>query len=357
MSVQKQPPSQKKCLRVRRLQTLLSLGFVALYALMVSTIWGDATTTLPTEQVPVVLCSNQAEQNLKGTIKAAIMQAKQSIDILIFSLTDQDILQALKAKAASGVKVTIVHDAVATQDVAFKLGPEVLLRPRRERGLMHDKIIVIDGEEVWLGSANLTKESLMTHANLMIGIRSKIFAEQVAQKIAAMVHRRRVKTREIIVHTPEQTIQLFFFPDDPHGLEQLQKAIQTARKTIKVAMFTLTYRPLVEDLIQAHQRGVDVTCVIDEESSKRTSRQAFLQLKRAGVRVYISSRIGLLHHKMAIIDDNTLALGSANWTKAAFFSNDDNLCLINGLTSEQQNVLRVLWDTTMSEAKASYNSR
>ena len=246
---------------------------------------------------------------------------------------------------------------MATQDVAFKLGPDVLLKPRRERGLMHDKIIIIDNEEVWLGSANLTRDSLTTHANLMIGIQSKALAQQIEEKIATMLARKRSKTQPIMLHSSEQTIQLFFFPDHPDGLKQLQRTLQTAQKTIKVALFTFTYRPLIDELIAAHNRGIDVTCVIDEESSKRTSKQAFIQLKKAGVKVYISSRVGLLHHKMAIVDDTILAVGSANWTKAAFFSNDDNLCFLTGLTDEQQKVLRVLWNTTMSEAKASFSIR
>ena len=36
---------------------------------------------------------------------------------------------------------------------------------------MHRKVLLVDGEEVWLGSANMTRDSLRMHGNLMVGIK------------------------------------------------------------------------------------------------------------------------------------------------------------------------------------------
>ncbi len=341
----------------KQLRAPLSFLFLAIYTLVVWAVWGDAKPVAPTENAPIVLCSNQADDDLKATLKEAILNAKSSIVMLMFSLTDNDILQALKQKAEEGVQVTIIHDAVATQDIAFKVGPKVTLRPRREKGLMHDKIISIDHEQVWLGSANCTKESLTVHANLMLGIHSKVFSQAIEEKAQAMLIRKNYRTAPVITKTKDQTIEWWFFPDDPKGLERLKDLLKTANKTIKVAMFTFTQPDLIHTLIDAHKRGVTVTVVLDEESSKRTSNKAFLQLKKAGLRVYVSARTGLLHHKMVIIDDNTLGVGSANWTKAAFFSNDDNLCFLFDLTDGQKRKLDLLWKTTMKEAKPSFTSQ
>ena len=54
---------------------------------------------------------------------------------------------------------------------------------------------------------------------------------------------------------------------------------------------------------------------------------------------------------MAIIDDTTLIMGSANWTKAAFTQNSENITFLYPLTDEQQIKLKAFWQTTLKEAK------
>src|SRR5574342_432611 len=114
----------------KQLRAPIGALFIMLSILIIWATSNNGAALIPTENVPVVIVSNQAGDNLKATIKTAIMNAKSSIIILMYSLTDQDILRALKEKAESGVQISIVHDAVATQDVAFKLTPTVVLRPR-----------------------------------------------------------------------------------------------------------------------------------------------------------------------------------------------------------------------------------
>ena len=109
-------------------------------------------------------------------------------------------------------------------------------------------------------------------------------------------------------------------------------------------------------LIDAHKRGVDVDVVIDNDSAKQTSRKVFLQLKREGVPVSLSARAGLLHHKLLIVDDEMLVTGSANWTKAAFTSNDDNISFIYPLTQDQKKMLQALWEQIKKESKPSFTS-
>ena len=341
----------------KRLRGPVSATFLALWMLVVWAVYGHAKPTLPSNDVPVVLCSNQAQDNMRTTLKEAILQAKESIVLIIFSLTDNDMIAALKKKAEEGVDVLVIHDAVATQDIAFKLGPKVKIKARREKGLMHDKILSIDHKDVWLGSANFTKESLDTHANLMIGIESPQLAEAVEKKADEMLQRSSYKSLPIYLKTKNQEIELWFLPDARQALEHLIDVLNTAKKSIRVAMFTFTHPLLLQALIDAHKRGVDVEVVIDSDSAKQTSQKVFQRLKREGMKVFVSQRVGLLHHKTAIIDDNILVVGSANWTRAAFTANDDNICFVIGLTKEQREKLDELWTTTMNEAKPSFSSK
>ena len=57
----------------------------------------------------------------------------------------------------------------------------------------------------------------------------------------------------------------------------------------------------------------------------------------------------LLHHKWAVIDDRVLAMGSANWTKAAFNKNSDFLFFLSPLDKRQRRFLGNLWEIIESE--------
>ena len=116
-----------------------------------------------------------------------------------------------------------------------------------------------------------------------------------------------------------------------------------ANQTIRVAIFTLTHPSLIDELILAHRRGVEVTLVIDMHSGLGASAQAVQALQKAGIKILFSQGVQLLHHKFVYIDEQLLLTGSANWTKAAFTKNSDCLILLHNLTQEQKSFMNYLW--------------
>lgn len=344
---------QKYLFWERRLRYPLALGVFALYMFFVFLFFRNEEVYLPQEKTPVVIYSNQVGDDLRRVIKEAILQAKESISIMIYSMSDPEILDALKRKADEGVRVLLIQDASATHDIGWRVGNRVGIHKRRAKGLMHDKIVVIDHKLVLAGSANFTRDSFLLQANLVVGMQSTQLAQAIEVKIQAIFDKRAYKSKAITIEGKEQTIQFFFLPDSPQALDKLTSVIKTAKKTIKVAIYTFTNKVLSQALIDAKKRGVDVEVVIDRDSSKQTSIKAYQQLKREGVRVYASKRKGLLHHKLAIIDDEILITGSANWTKAAFFANDDNIFFIYPLTFEQKEKMLAVWKVISTETTKS----
>ncbi|MCF7887661.1 MAG: hypothetical protein K9L76_00125 [Candidatus Omnitrophica bacterium] len=77
---------------------------------------------------------------------------------------------------------------------------------------------------------------------------------------------------------------------------------------------------LVDDLIAAEDRGVDVKVVL-EDSKFKASRLAYQKLKDSGVDVYFDTPKELLHVKGVAIDDKYIFIGSANWSQAAIEDN------------------------------------
>ena len=68
-----------------------------------------------------------------------------------------------------------------------------------------------------------------------------------------------------------QKLEICLLPDDTIAAKRIIDHLQTARKTIKVAMFTWTRVDFTQELIAAAKRGVKVEAVIDRYQGKGTS--------------------------------------------------------------------------------------
>jgi phosphatidylserine/phosphatidylglycerophosphate/cardiolipin synthase-like enzyme len=128
------------------------------------------------------------------------------------------------------------------------------------------------------------------------------------------------------------------------ALIHLLTTIDKAREKIVIAMFTFTHPEIANALCQAQKRGVKVSIAIDYYTAKGASKKTLAILEKKGVHIFLSQGRELLHHKWAVIDDQILVVGSANWTKAAFSKNHDFLCFLSPLNKEQTHFLNKLWN-------------
>jgi phosphatidylserine/phosphatidylglycerophosphate/cardiolipin synthase-like enzyme len=202
---------------------------------------------------------------------------------------------------------------------------------------MHQKILIVDQKQVFLGSANLTPSSLSMHGNLVMGIENEALADKLTKRAKSMDEEGHVTP---LLHQEtaagEQKVELWMLPDDPKGVKRMIELFRAAQKSIQVAMFTWTRFDFTQELIAAAKRGVKVEAVIDHNSGKGSSAKIVEMLAKAGIPVKLSKGPGLLHHKFAYIDREILVNGSANWTSAAFKSNDDVFMVIWPLTDTQR---------------------
>jgi phosphatidylserine/phosphatidylglycerophosphate/cardiolipin synthase-like enzyme len=254
----------------------------------------------------------------------------------MFGLTDRAILNALAQKIEEEIPTKIFYDVKGSSKVhRYLKGGEIF--PIQTSSLMHQKIVVLDHDMVFIGSANMTDSSLRMHDNLVVGFRSKPIARFLEEH-------KPYESGYLKTQVGGQELELWLLPDPRgHALTELRKQIRGARKTIRIALFTFTHPKLIEDVIEAHQRGVDVKVVVDMQSGLGASSKTVDKLKKAKVPIYLSQGIQLLHHKFIYIDDQTLLTGSANWTKAAFYKNSDCILALHRLTPDQKKFMRQLW--------------
>lgn len=302
---------------------------------------------IPNSNKPIELYANQINDDLSQTFSTAINDAKTSILLMIYSLTDEKIIECLRNQSENGVSVKIICDAKASPQVYDRLGDKVDLTRRFGVGLMHQKILVIDKEKVWLGSANMTPESLHVYPNLVAALHSSQLADKIHRKAET------IKEEGISSNFPQenfiiagQNIEMWFLPDNnKQAVQRLKGLIEGAKKTVRVAMFAFTRHDLAKSVIDASKRGVNTEVVIDLSFGKGASAQIVKYLKDNNINVALSKGSALFHHKFLYIDGETLAHGSANWTSRAFLHNDDCFIVMHRLTETQHDQMEKLWLT------------
>lgn len=323
--------------------TCVALGGLILLASLLYEV--AAVARLPQSDHPAELYSNQLCDDLRMTMTAAITDAKQSVVLMIYNLTDDSVIAALRQKAAQGVPVRVIVDAKACPAAKRRLGSQVTTLRRSPTGLMHLKVLVIDEQQVWIGSANMTYDSLRVHGNLIVAIHHPELARAVVERALALPASGHAPVMSPLAFAlSEQEGELWFLPGGARAYERVLQLIGQAQSRLSIAMFTWTRPDFVQAVIAAAARGVQVEVFIDRRQGQGAGAEVVHDLVAAGIPVCLSRGDGLLHHKTLVVDDRILVTGSANWTRSAFKNNDDCFLVLNPLTAQQRQLFAQLWN-------------
>jgi len=281
-------------------------------------------TPLPSPKSEIQIYSTHNRDDLKLTLLNALKKAQKSIYLRTYALTDISTLSALKRKAQEGVDVHLTYHKKTTPKLDRLESPHFHFYPIQERGLMHEKIWIIDESQVFLGSANVTYSSLKMHDNCILGFYSPEFAKALTLS----------RPENLSLQIQGQTVQYFSLPNKK-ALDMLLETLGQANERVSLSLFTFTHPLIVKKLIELHERGVKIELTVDAYTARGSSKKAVTSLSQAGVPIRRSRGVQLFHHKWALIDDHTLILGSANWTQAAFTKNRDFILFLSPLTKGQ----------------------
>lgn len=124
------------------------------------------------------------------------------------------------------------------------------------------------------------------------------------------------------------TIELYYAPEDLPG-DKLVALYGKAKRYIYVAVYGITFPPVVHALVTAHKRGVDVRVITDREKLKDPKQRSALEtLRLAGIPIKVNQHDGLMHLKQVVIDDEVNTSGSMNQTTSGHRYNDERLDVI-----------------------------
>src|SRR5215510_8690482 len=121
---------------------------------------------------------------------------------------------------------------------------------------------------------------------------------------------------------PSATIETCFAPESDCAAFAVQ-AIDRARQEILVGAYGLTTGAgIVEALLRAHRRGVEVKLIADKKTP--CGRKSGIDpLASAGVPVWIDHSARIAHTKTMVIDGAVTLSGSYNWTRSAAANSED----------------------------------
>lgn len=325
-----------------KLKIALTLGTILLFGFLTKSQPPDTFQTFLALREPVIY-SKQCGDNSIKVLCDAIDSAKESLFLRIYRLTAPEIVKSL-ANQAKSQRHVVIHYEKMTKVEEFPQNANVSLvnHPCKERKLMHKKSLAIDDKYAWLGSANYTRVSFLDDSNLIIGLKSKELCQYIKNESSG----------ECVIQG--QKVQYFSLPGDGgKALSAVLHTLRTAKKTIRLAMFALTYPPIFEELNAAQKRGVDVKILIDKDFEKLSIArlQALIDPK---LKLYTKTTRHRLHHKFAIIDQSTLITGSVNWSISGFCSNTEDMLILDNLTKKQMNKLNRIWKDLEKQSTLSY---
>jgi len=125
----------------------------------------------------------------------------------------------------------------------------------------------------------------------------------------------------------------YFSPGDA-CLNAIISSINRAQRSISICVFTISDDRITRAILQAHRRGIKVKILTDNEKLHDKGSD-IRELVQAGVPVRIDNTSNHMHHKFALLDNQTVLTGSYNWTRSAAQYNHENLIISDDKTLVQ----------------------
>lgn len=315
--------------------------------------WFELYFTNPTSPL-----SSQGTGGVDGPLVEAINAARLSIDVAAYSLSLNSVRYALINAHDRGVTVRVVMESsnMDRSDPQSMIEAGIPIVGDNRDGLMHDKFIVIDRAEVWMGSMNFTDGGAYDDHNNLMRIRSREIAQDYIVEFEEMFKDDKFGP-DVIAQTPNPTVMIdgtrldiFFSPDD--GVQAaLVPLLENAQDSIYFLAYSFTSNQLGDILRMKVDESLTVIGVMDREQVKSNQGTEFDPFRQAGLDVRRDGIDGLMHHKVFIIDEKIVAFGSYNFSQSAEERNDENLIIIYNPVIASQFLLEFqrVWDAAQEE--------
>jgi phosphatidylserine/phosphatidylglycerophosphate/cardiolipin synthase-like enzyme len=277
---------------------------------------------------------------LDEALAADIARAELSVDVAAYDFDLESVADALVEAYADGLRVRLVTDSDNAEELALQQLRDAGI-PIVEDGraaIMHDKFVVIDERIVWTGSWNLTDSGTYRNNNNAVRIRSDLLAENYTVEFEEMFENHEfgpsspanTPHRQVLVEDGDDgiLIESYFAPEDQVA-DRLVALLGEAEASIRFMAFSFTDDRLGGEMMGQYQAGLRVQGVFEGRNADLVySEFGRMYSLDPPMDVRLDGNTYMMHHKVIIVDDKVVALGSFNFSENADMANDENLLII-----------------------------
>ncbi|POA50536.1 phospholipase D family protein [Pseudomonas sp. MPR-ANC1] len=129
----------------------------------------------------------------------------------------------------------------------------------------------------------------------------------------------------------EPSVQVGFSPEGS-ARKLVLETIGSAQHSIQMLAYAFKAPDIVQALIDAEKRGVEVRIVVDKKRNLgKSSKTAMDLVVLNGVELRTNEHFHLHHDKTIIVDGNTVETGSFNFAPSAETANSENVVVIRDM--------------------------
>lgn len=250
-------------------------------------------------------------------ILSFINHAKSSIELVMYGLTDNELIDALIHAKNNGKKVTILLESKpyrAEDENHFAMrelraNQLEINKANPDFKLLHQKTLLIDQQTAIVMTFNFTHSSFKNERNFALVVTDPAEVLEIQRVFNADSEH-----KAISVHHSH----LVWSPNNSR--EKILELLQGAKTSIKIYAEGLSDYQTIGTLAKAARSGVSTQILMSDESNSSHSSRKFDYLTRAGVKMRFSKNY-MIHAKVIIIDGKRAVLGSINLTKPSIDNN------------------------------------
>ena len=299
----------------------------------------------------------------------SFLKAKKSIHLRIYIYDNDDYamgIAALLKKKSRSVDVRVLVDGLGTI-MANGVHPDSMpadhhppvsikdyftrdskVRMRLQKNLWltldHTKTILVDRKTAFIGGMNIGREYRYDWHDLMMEVDGPVVNTLQKEFNSAWAYAgllgdlgwalSRKASKGADVRGPGYPIRVLFTrPGDSQIYQAQLAAIRRSRKYIFIQTPYFSDDAMLHEILKARQRGVDVRVIIPQKGNwevmDRSNKLAANTMLAGGIKVYLYP---VMSHVKAAVYDGWACVGSANFDKASFRTNQE----INLATSDPE---------------------
>jgi phosphatidylserine/phosphatidylglycerophosphate/cardiolipin synthase-like enzyme len=274
----------------------------------------------------------------------------------IYDFGLDSVADALLRAQMRGVRIRVVTDTDNLKNPPSQrlVNAGVPVVDDKRGALMHHKFAVFDGATLLTGAWNFAERDTLRHNNNTAVFRSPDLARNFTNEFEKMFTARRLgptKPRDVpnpVVQVGNTRVETWFASEQDLPPVILQR-VRAARSNVAFMAFSFTLDDIGTALQQLVQNGVGVWGVIETTGSD-TKQSEYGRLKdlkaqephppfpgcQDGPAVLTDGNPYLMHHKVFVIDQRTVILGSFNFTNNAANDNDEAMLIVDDPTFARQ---------------------